>query len=80
MWICTVHWCKDTYLKDEMKLLMTDVKYRRQVRNEQNNKSYGYHETSAPDPDPAFYAEYRSGSVSRVFMTKNQKNYSKKKI
>ncbi len=26
------------------------------------------------DPDPAFYAEYRSGSGSRVIMTKNWKN------
>ncbi len=30
-----------------------------------------------PDPDPAFWAEYRSGSGSRALMTKNwTKNYS----
>jgi hypothetical protein len=30
-----------------------------------------------PDQDPAFYAEYRSGSGSRALMTKNwEKNYS----
>jgi hypothetical protein len=33
-----------------------------------------------PDPDPAFKAAYQSGSGSRVFMKKIEKNYTWRKL